>query len=254
MNTVASLPMYERGELNAAHYELWSHILKGFKARNLPAPKKIISGYEGTKVWMNTNLVLSQTCGLPFRTNLKGKVGYVGTPIYDLRNCPPGYYRSVFITNHFRKNLKPNDFIGSTFAINSYDSQSGYAAACEYFYDCNLPFSNIYVTGSHFKSALSVYQGLSDIACIDEISWKLIRNFDRFSSYLAEIAWTSPTPALPIITVKYRNSVDIVHEIMSNAIIDLSSHNAKTLLLKGFTWINPNAYFSIPTPKDFITK
>ena len=254
MNTVASLPMYERDELNIAHCELWSQIIKGFKARNLVPPKKIISGDDGTKVWMDTNLVLSQTCGLPFRTNLKGKVGYVGTPIYALKNCPPGYYRSVFITNHRRKNLTPIDFMGHTFAINSYDSQSGYAAACEYFYDRNLPFGNINVTGSHYKSALSVYKGLSDIACIDEISWKIIRNFDRFSSHLAEIAWTSPTPALPIITVKYRNTLDTIHDIMKDAIINLSSRNAKMLFLTGFTWINPEAYFSIPMPKDFITK
>ena len=250
MNEIASFPMYEREELKGAHNELWSHILDGFEVRNFTQPKKIILGDEGTKVWNKPNLILSQTCSYPFRTNLKGKVAYVGTPVYDLKDCPPGYYRSVFITSHSNSNHKPTDFINSTFAINSYNSQSGYVAACEYFREYNLSLINTYVTGSHFSSALSVYEGLSDIACLDEVSWKIIKKFDKFSSNLSEIGWTYPTPALPIITVKHRNRVDVVYDIMNNAIKNLSTHNAKMLFLKGFTWINPERYFSIQTPKD----
>ena len=59
MNEIASLPMYERDELKVAHSELWLHILDGFEVRNLTQPKKIILGREGTKVWMNSNLISS---------------------------------------------------------------------------------------------------------------------------------------------------------------------------------------------------
>ena len=208
--------MYERDELKGAHSELWLHILDGFEVRNFTQPKKIILGGEGTKVQIKSNLILSQTCSYPFRTHLKDKVAYVGTPVYDLEGCPPGYYRSVFITSRCNNVQKPTDFINSTFAINSYNSQSGYVAACEYFREYNLRLINTYVTGSHFSSALSVYKGLSDIACIDEVSWKIIKKVDKFSSYLSEIGWTSPTPALPIITVKHRNRVDVVYDIMNN--------------------------------------
>ena len=123
-------------------------------------------------------------------------------------------------------------------------------AACEYFCNYNLCLINTHVTGSHFSSALSVYEGICDIACIDEVSWKIMKRFDKFSSYLSEIGWTSPTPALPIITVKHRNSVDVVYDIMNNAIENLSTHNAKMLFLNGFTWINPETYFSVRTPKS----
>ena len=53
-------------------------------------------------------------------------------------------------------------------------------------------------------------------------------------------------------TVKYRNSVDIVHEIMSNAIMT-SQVITQNTSFEGFL-DKSNAYFSIPTPKDFITK
>ena len=76
-----------------------------------------------------------------------------------------------------------------------------------------------------------------------------MRFHGKFSSYLSEIGWTSPTPALPVITVKHRNSVDVVYDIMNNAIENLSTHNAKMLFLNGFTWINPEKYFSARAPK-----
>ena len=95
MKGLASFPMYERKELEVPHYELWSLIRLGMESKSLKAPHNLVTGDDGISIWTKEDLVLSQTCGLPLRTFLKGKVSYIGTPIYDLEHCPPGYYRSL---------------------------------------------------------------------------------------------------------------------------------------------------------------
>ena len=249
MKGLASFPMYERKELEAPHHELWSLIRLGMDSKRLKAPPNLTTGDRGTSIWTEEGLVISQTCGLPLRTFLKGKVSYIGTPIYDLENCPPGYYRSVFIVNQNNKSIDIKDFNNKKFAFNGYDSQSGYAAPCNYFLGLNIWFSELILSGSHRNSALMVANGKADIACIDEISWELIKRFDKFSSSLVEIEKTNPTPALPFITVKYGKEVPYLFDILEAAIKNLSSTSSKILLLKGLKRIDLEKYYEVPNPK-----
>lgn len=84
----ASLPMYQRDELNEAHDEYWYLISKKL-GHNIHLTK---TGDE-TDLWLDPNLLLSQTCGMPYRTYLHDKVTLVGTPDYGVNRCPPGRYR-----------------------------------------------------------------------------------------------------------------------------------------------------------------
>ena len=49
--------------------------------------------------WIHPNLILGQTCGMPYRKFLYNKVFLIGTPNFGIMGCPAGYYDSVFITN-----------------------------------------------------------------------------------------------------------------------------------------------------------
>ena len=249
MKGLASFPMYERKELEVPHHELWSLIRLGMESKSLKAPHNLVTGDDGISIWTKEDLVLSQTCGLPFRTFLKGKVSYIGTPIYDLENCPLGYYRSIFIVNRNNKSIELKDFSDKKFAFNGYDSQSGYAAPYNHFLGLNTWFSELILSGSHRNSALMVANGKADIACIDEISWKLIKRFDKFSSSLVGIKKTNPTPALPFITVKYGKEVPYLFDILEAAIKNLSSTSSETLLLKGLKRIDLEKYYEVPNPK-----
>ncbi|MDA7425366.1 phosphate/phosphite/phosphonate ABC transporter substrate-binding protein [Thalassococcus lentus] len=145
-----------------------------------------------TDHWLRDDLVLSMTCGLPFRTALKNRVTYVGTLFFGL-NATPGYYYSRVIT---RSDPEPGNSL--TLAYNSSDSQSGWAAA-----QPHLGAINHYLeTGSHAASARAVLEGRADMACIDAVSWRLLKRFEPEMQTLRVMANTPGTPALPLICAK----------------------------------------------------
>ena len=94
---IASLQMYKRPELMEAHARFWSLINQNLMELGINAPRELNQDKEVMAVWTDPDLVLSQTCGMPYRKFLHEKVNLVGTPIYDLGNCLPGYYYSCIV-------------------------------------------------------------------------------------------------------------------------------------------------------------
>ncbi len=83
----ASLPMYDTPTTRAANDRFW-HLIR-------EDDTELDRVTDPHVTWMSQHLVLSQTCGLPYRRDLHGRVKLIGTPDYGVRGCPPGYYRSV---------------------------------------------------------------------------------------------------------------------------------------------------------------
>ncbi|MGR3435070.1 MAG: hypothetical protein ACU0CO_09310, partial [Shimia sp.] len=79
---VASLPMYWRASTQAAWRRLWAHMQARLPLPDLTPPEGLPADWYAH--WRDPALVLSQTCGLPFRTALRGAVTYVGTPDFGL--------------------------------------------------------------------------------------------------------------------------------------------------------------------------
>ena len=249
MSGLASFPMYDRKELVVPHCELWNLIRKGLLSMGLESPTNLIFGDEGITVWNSKNLILSQTCGMPFRTFLRGKVNYIGSPVYNIDDCPDGYYRSIFVVSRNSSSLKLKDFIDKKFAVNGFDSQSGYAAPYNHCVRIGSWFRNLILSGSHWNSAFMVSVGAADIACIDEVSWKIMKRYDKFSSSLIGIEKTAPTPSLPFITVRYSEHVSQFFEVLGVAIKDLSLKSSKMLLLKGLKKIPLEEYYEVQNPR-----
>jgi len=63
----------------------------------IDSPEKLSQDAEEFSVWRHPELVLSQTCGMPYRIWLHGHVELVGTPNFGIDNCPAGYYRSALV-------------------------------------------------------------------------------------------------------------------------------------------------------------
>ena len=91
--SLASLPMYDRPETAAANDRYWQAI----RTRLGEGPETLTRTGELWEHWLAPDLVLSQTCGYPYRARLHGQVTLVGTPDYGLDGCPPGHYRSIFV-------------------------------------------------------------------------------------------------------------------------------------------------------------
>ena len=245
---IASLGMYDRPETAAANDALWALIRDGLRDAGVPAPDALTRG-EGAywQAWQSPDLVLSQTCGLPFRARLHDRVTMIGTPDYKVEECPPGFYRSVLIARADDPRQSEQDFAGATFALNETLSQSGWAAPVAHFAGLGLTLNADLVTGSHSASARAVADGRADFAAIDAVTWRLLERHETFATGLRVFAQTRPTPGLPLISAKGARA-DTVFTAVAQAISALPGDARHTLCLHGIVRIPADAYLALPLP------
>ncbi len=243
---IASLPMYMRPENKDAHNRYWQLISANLAHSGIAAPAHLSEG-EDTVHWLRRDLVLSQTCGMPYRLRLHGHVQLVGTPDFGSENCPAGYYNSIFIVNTQQTRTKLGDFRTASIAVNAMISQSGYAAPQTAAKKAGFQFENITVSGGHVTSAKWVASGQADIAAIDEVTWRNIQKYDDFSSDLKVLTKTEPTPALPYICA-FGMDKDMIAQAVTNAIAQLTPADRNSLNIRGLIQIPSEAYLAIENP------
>ena len=116
---IASLPMYDRPYTRAAHDALWDLIRDGLRANGIDAPETLDRDTDHLAGWARADLVLGQICNLPYRAKFRDKVTVIGAADYDLPDCPPGHYNSVFVVHKDATGRTPQDFATSRFAANA---------------------------------------------------------------------------------------------------------------------------------------
>ncbi|KIC21702.1 phosphate/phosphite/phosphonate ABC transporter substrate-binding protein [Leisingera sp. ANG-Vp] len=240
---IAHLGMYDRPETAAANDRFWASVREHLGG----GPEALTRDADFWEVWKSPDLVLSQTCGCPYRTRLYGEVELVGTPDYGLPGCPPGYYNSVFIARSEDAGKPLSSFAGRRLAYNEALSQSGWAAPMVHLHDRNILPGALVETGGHKLSAEAVAEGRADFAALDALTWELIKEYDEFASGLAEIERTEPTPTLPYIT-SLGTDVQALFTAIESAIRGLDEETRSLLHLKGLVQIPPADYLAVPTP------
>ncbi len=229
--------------LHDANDRFWQAI----RARLGHGPDALTRGRDFWHVWTAPDLLLSQTCGMPYRTRLADRVSLVGTPDYGLEGCAPGYYRSVLVVHADSDMATPGDLAGGTFAYNEAGSHSGWAAPMSYFTGLGVDFGDRVETGGHGASARAVAAGRADVAGIDALTWALLGEHDPVSERLRVIGYTDPTPGLPYITAPARDSATLA-DAVRDAIADLTPDTRAALHLAGLETIPASAYLAVPTP------
>jgi ABC-type phosphate/phosphonate transport system substrate-binding protein len=243
---IASLGMYDFGPAQAANDRLWALIRDGLRDRGIDAPKALIRGEHAYwEAWQSPDLLLSQTCGYPFRARLQGRVTYVGTPDYGVEGCTPGYYRSVFVARADDLRQELSEFDGARFAYNEALSQSGWAAPQIHAGKLGIRLPPAYQTGGHRLSAKAVAEGRADIAALDAVTFALMQDADAL--HLRVVGMTDPTPGLPFITASGRDPGPIFDAI-SAAIAALDPADRQALRLKGIVRIPVADYLAVPNP------
>ncbi|WP_281953820.1 phosphate/phosphite/phosphonate ABC transporter substrate-binding protein [Pseudophaeobacter arcticus] len=240
---IACLGMYDRPETAAANDLLWSAIRNSLET----GPESLSREIDPWLAWTSPELLLAQTCGCPFRTRLYGEVQLVGTPDYGLPDCPPGFYRSVFVAKKSQTTPQLEHFDRGRFAYNDALSQSGWAAPLIHMQDHNILPGALVETGSHRDSAQAVAEGRADFAALDLLSWDMIQDYDDFADDLSVVDLTVPTPGLPLITALDQDPVALFLAVKS-AIESLDDATRATLRLKGFLHIPTSEYLAVPTP------
>lgn len=239
--------MYARPELEGAHSRFWIHIRDSLASRGIKTPVALSQTAGEFSVWEDPTLVLSQTCGMPYRTRLHGHAQIVCTPDYGLEGCHAGYYRSAIIVRADDPRCTLTDFATARMAYNMSHSQSGFAALYTHTLPLGFWFANRVQSGGHLNSAKMVAQGEADIASLDAQTWRLVGRYEPFAAQLRVLEYTSPTPALPYITGPQHDPL-VVYDALSEAFSTLNATDRDALDLRGLTKIDPAEYLAVPNP------
>lgn len=242
---IACLPMYDWPEVGDATDRLWAAIRDRLRDRGIAAPGTLSRGPSLWEMWESPDLLLGQTCGMPLRTRLAGRVTLVATPDYGLPDTPAGYYHSVFVARRDEAG-EVADFLDRVFAYNGQDSQSGWAAAKNHIAPAR--FRRTFHSTAHSQSAVAVASGRADLACIDAVTWRLIEaHRPAVAEALRVVARTAPTPGLPLITAPGRDPGPLA-DAVAEAVAALTAEDRDALGLRGVIRIPLAAYLAIPTP------
>ena len=245
---IAALPMYDRPEMAGATDLYWALVRDELRARGVDAPEALQRGEADLMPqWLAPDLVLSQTCGFPFRARLHGKVALVGTPDFGVEDCPPGYYRSVLIARADDPRQTLAEFDGVPLAYNDGLSQSGWAAPQNHAAERGLRFPAGVQTGSHAASLRAVAEGRADLASLDAVTFRLLRRAEPLAAAVKVVEMTDPTPGLPYICAMGMDA-DAVFDAVAAAIPRLSAEDRAALGLRGILRIPAQDYLSVPTP------
>jgi len=244
---IASLMMYDRPEIATEHAAYWALIRAALARRGIEAPKVLSNDAPEFDVWRAPDLVLSQTCGLPYRAFLADDVTLVGTPDFANDGCPPGFYNSAVVVRADDPRECLTEYSDARFVFNQGHSQSGYAAMYHVAQARGFWFSDMQASGGHLASARMVAEGAADIAAIDAQTWHYARQFDRFTDDLRVLEWTPPTPSLPYITGANRDG-NVIFDAVSEAIDQLDTPTRALLNLRGMVRISKADYLAVPTP------
>lgn len=236
---IATLPMYDRPETQDANDRFWALIREHLEG----APEALTrDGYH----WLDPDLLLSQTCSLPYRTGLQDCVTIVATPVHDLP-CPAGTYFSAILVRAGDGREDLRHFDGARLAINDPVSQSGWAAIDRAAGEAGISFGAVIETGAHRESARAVAEGRAEICAVDAVTWTMIHRWDTFAADLRVLDETPPTPALPYITARGRDPRPL-QEALVGAVHALSPDDQELLCLIDMTHVPSDRYAALPIP------
>jgi ABC-type phosphate/phosphonate transport system substrate-binding protein len=242
---LAGLPMYDWPEVRQATDAFWNALRDALRERGFEAPDGLSRDDDLASFWRSPDLLLGQTCGLPFATGLAGTARLIGTPGYDI-GCRPGFYYSVLIAPRGHDVTGLERFSGRV-AVNDLKSQSGYSALMTALMALGVDAEAIEVdlTGSHRASVEVVAAGRADLAAIDAVSFRLAERHMVTALAVEVIGCTVPTRGLPLITALPEDTQDAIADAVADAVERLEPAVREALLLTGFARTDAAAYASL---------
>jgi ABC-type phosphate/phosphonate transport system substrate-binding protein len=196
----AELLMYVAPEPIRRANERWlARILQ-----RLGVTRRNAEGLSLLDLWLSPGLLLTQTCGYPLMTALRGQVRVLGRPRYELPDSSGGNHCSLILSraNDPRRTL--GDFHDSRGVINSEDSNSGMNLLRHRLVPLHRDgqfFAQVGISGSHRESLRWLRADLADLAAIDSVTFAyLARHAEDEVAGLRAVARSAFSPTLPYIT------------------------------------------------------
>lgn len=242
---IASLPMYAFPHTAGAEARLWVGIRDRLRPLGIDAPEALTPPPADLMAhWTDPALLMSQTCGRPYKEHLHGRVRLIGTPDFGVDGCPPGHYRSLVVVRQDDSRADLTAFATARFAFNDAGSQSGWAAlAAEAPEVLTGPRIE---TGSHRAAVRAVREGAADFAAIDAVTWRHLEAAAETEG-LRIIHRTATRPGLPLITSAAMDPAPIFAAV-AEAIAALDDSDRACLGLRGLIRIPAEHYLALPDP------
>lgn len=202
---IACLQMYGWPEVHGRLDSFWRHVSASLNARGIAAPESLSRPDSIASGWRDPDLLLGQTCGLPFVSGRCHSALLVAQPDFNITGANGGRYCSALVCRADDESEDLAAFRGRVAAINEYGSQSGCNALADAVLDADAAlgtpfFASVRQSGAHRNSANLVAAGEADIAAIDAVAWALHGEFEGDAhARLRVLEWTRPMPALPFI-------------------------------------------------------
>jgi ABC-type phosphate/phosphonate transport system substrate-binding protein len=199
---IAALPMYDWPVMRPWNDRLWRLIRDAMRNDGFDAPDELERGLAYDQVPLRTDLLMGQTCGLPFNTVLNGQVKYLATPCYRTRGCAGGAYSSAIVVRRRNRETTLSELGQMRLAINGPDSWSGYVVLKRHAATQRVKLGAPHIiSGGHLNSLIAVADGKADYAAVDAVALGLARrHMPELTASLAIAEWTERAPATPFIT------------------------------------------------------
>ncbi|MEX3583602.1 MAG: PhnD/SsuA/transferrin family substrate-binding protein [Burkholderia sp.] len=254
---VAGLPMYNvTPRLGAAWRALLADTLEAFARAGGPRKVELLGEPFGAllPLWRREDLLLSQTCGYPFRMlGLDALTRLVATPVFDVECCDGARYSSLLAVSAAAHSSGATTLAGCRglrAAYNGEDSHSGMNAfrhAVAPLARAERFFASATAFGSHRKVLEALAAGQADCAAIDCVSFAYLRDAlpERLEA-IRVISATASAPGLPLIASRRLNETQVarLHEALDMALA-ADQARARELRLLRFERLAPADYETI---------
>ncbi len=170
----------------------------------LQQPRGDARGLDSLALWRSAHLLLSQACGYPLLTQLRGQVQVIGRPQYEWSDSSGGEHCSVIVSRDADPRRDLGAFAGSRGVINDLHSNSGMNLLRHRLAPLQRGgrfFASVAVSGAHRQSLRWLREGWADLAAIDSVTFAYLARYAPAEvAGLRVVARTASSPTLPYIT------------------------------------------------------
>ncbi|WP_229477206.1 phosphate/phosphite/phosphonate ABC transporter substrate-binding protein [Massilia rubra] len=205
MRWTVAFPMYNVSAQVAADYEaLFDALVDVLRADGMLDAVELEREPVLPDFWKRPDMLLSQTCGYPYLTQLREHVRLLATPAYEFDGCAGADYASALVVRDGSGIATLADARGRRAAANDIYSNSGMNAlrhAVAPFARDGRFFSGVTWSGSHRASLALVQSGAADLAAIDCVTLGYLRREQPSSlDGISILRYSAPSPGLPFVT------------------------------------------------------
>lgn len=193
----------------------------------LGVTRRVAGGLDLMSLWRAPELLLTQTCGYPLMTQLRGQVSLIGRPRYELSDSSGGNHCSLLLTRDDNPRTVLADFFDSRGVINGEDSNSGMNLLRERLAPLHRQgrfFASVAISGGHRDSLRWLRDDRADLAAIDSVTFAYLARFaPEEVAGLRIVTRSAISPTLPYIGALGLGDAGILHirQAMNQALQEL---------------------------------